>query len=174
VTQPPPLNATERRTLRELEEKRGLFLHGQAKFWRLFKRPVDPDERVKLSPPVVDVTDAPGATWPSVVNTGKHGDGQLWVTERRAVVDNRGKVLREWAWTDLADVRIIPGYLGVVFTPHTGDSVTVLRQVTNDTLVTGKDARFVRWLTVEGTYAAATGRLDEWYAALPNRMAGGR
>lgn len=164
------LNATERRTLREMQERRDFILRGRARFVRLFRHPVDDDEQVKIPPPVVDVTDAPAAAWPAIVGTGKHGDGQLWVTNRRALVDNRGEVLREWAWDDLAEVRVIPGYGGVVLTPKAGDRVTVLRQVTKDTAVHSRFAPYYRWLTVEATFAAATGRLDGWYADLPGRM----
>jgi hypothetical protein len=164
------LNSTEQHTLQEMQDRRDFILHGQAKFVRLFKHPVGKDEQVKVPPPVVDVTDAPVATWPSIIGTSKHGDGQLWVTNRRALVDNRGKVLREWSWDELADVRLIPGYGGVVFTPKAGDTVTVLRQVVKDTAVQSRYAPYYRWLTVEATFAAATGRLDEWYADLPSRM----
>lgn len=165
-----PLNSTEQHTLRTMHERRDFILHGQAKFVRLFKHPVGKDEQVKISPPVVDVTDAPAASWPSIVGTHKHGDGQLWVTNRRAVVDSRGKILREWAWDSLADVRLIPGYGGVVFTPKTGDAVTVLRRVGNNPVVQSRYVPYYRWLTVEATFAAATGRLDQWYAELPSRM----
>jgi hypothetical protein len=164
------LNSTEQHTLQEMQERRDFILHGHAKFVRLFKHPVDKDEQVKVSPPVVDVTDAPVASWPSIVGTHKHGDGQLWVTNRRALVDNRGKLLREWAWDELADVRLIPGYGGVVLTPKIGDTVAVLRQVVKDRAAQSRFAPYYRWLTVEATFAAATGRLDEWYAALPSRM----
>jgi hypothetical protein len=89
-------------------------------------------------------------------------------------MDSRGPVLREWSWDALASVRVIPGYLGVVFTPHAGEDVTVIRQVTRDTDANSKYAKFRRWLTVEGTWAAATGRLDQWYAELPARLRGSR
>lgn len=170
VTQQRSLNATEQHTLREMQQRRDFILHGQARFWRLFAHPVAADEQVKIAPPIVDITDAPAATWPSVVRGRRHGDGQLWVTNRRAFIDDRKKRLREWAWAELADVRLIPGYRGVVFTPKTGDEVTVLRQVVKDRAVQSRYAPYYRWLTVEATFAAATGRLDEWYADLPARM----
>jgi hypothetical protein len=125
-----------------MQERRSFILDGHARFWRLFKHPIGADEQVKIAPPIVDVTDAPAEAWPRIIAARKHGDGQLWATNRRAFLDNRGTVLREWSWDSLASVQVIPGYLGVVFT---------------------------RWLTVEATYAAACGRLDEWYAELPSR-----
>jgi hypothetical protein len=164
------LNSTEKHTLRHMQERRSFILDGHARFWRLFKHPIGADEQVKISPPVVDVTDAPAATWPSIVGDHKHGDGQLWVTNRRAFLDNRGTVLREWPWDSLASVQLIPGYLGVVFTPKDGDTVAVIRQVAKDTAVQSRYAPYYRWLTVEATYAAAGGHLDQWYDELPSRM----
>jgi hypothetical protein len=170
VTQPRSLNSTEKHTLRHMQERRSFILDGHARFWRLFKHPIGADEQVKIAPPIVDVTDAPAEAWPRIIAARKHGDGQLWVTNRRAFLDNRGTVLREWSWDSLASVHIIPGYLGVVFTPKVGHGVAVIRQVVKDTDVQSRYAPYYRWLTVEATYAAACGRLDEWYAELPSRM----
>jgi hypothetical protein len=166
------MSALARHILADMQQRRELLESGHARFWRLFHRPVDDTERVTLSPPAVDVKDAPATSWPTVVDSRKHGEGQLWVTDRRAVMDSRGKVLREWSWDSLAEVRIIPGYVGVLFTPYDGDTVTVVRQFVKDRSMNSRNARFARWLTVEGTWAAATGRLDEWYAALPGRLSG--
>jgi hypothetical protein len=164
--------AFARHVLADMQQRRELLESGHARFWRLFRHPVGDTERVTLSPPVVDVKDSPAVSWPTVVNSRKHGQGQLWVTDRRAVMDSRGTILREWAWDSLAEVRIIPGYVGVVFTPYDGDTVSVIRQCVKERSVNSRYAPFRRWLTVEGTWAAATGRLDEWYAALPSRLSG--
>jgi hypothetical protein len=156
-----------------MQARRELIEHGQTKFWRLFGRPVSDDERVTLSPPIVDLKEASSATWPSLVGEPTHGDGQLWVTDRRALVSNRKNVLGQWSWSDLVDVRAIPGFLGVVLTPRDSATVVVLRQVAKDTAVMAKDSAQVRWLTVEATYAAAIGELDSWYDALPSRLSRG-
>jgi hypothetical protein len=39
-----------------MQDRRELLESGEARFWRLFRRPVDDGERVTLSPPVVNVT----------------------------------------------------------------------------------------------------------------------
>lgn len=166
--------AFARHVLADMQQRRELLESGQAKFRRLFRHPVDDTERVTLSPPIVDVKDAPALIWPAVLQTRRHGEGQLWVTHRRAVMDSRGRVLREWSWDSLKEVRVITGYVGVVFTPYDSDDVTVIRQVGKDTNLTSKYAKYRRWLTVEGTWAAATGRLDQWYSELPGRLSGSR
>ncbi|HEX3907084.1 MAG TPA: hypothetical protein VHW92_04050 [Mycobacteriales bacterium] len=169
---PESLSALAQQVLSDMQDRRVLIESGQARFLRAFGRPVDDAERVTLEPPIVDVTDAPVTSWPTVVSDRKHPIGQLWVTDRRAVVAHRSRVLRAWSWGELRDVRIIPGYLGVVFTPFDGETVTVVRQTVADRRGNPDRAACKRWLTVEATHAAATGRLDEWYAELPARLAG--
>jgi hypothetical protein len=165
------LSHASRTAIEDLQSRRERIVSGGVRVFRAYQHPVDDDERVSVQPVVVSCKDAPESSWPSAIPRPRRPDGQLWVTDRRVVLAHGSQIRKQWLWSELRDVRIIAGYTGVVLVPADGDTVAVIEKVNKDPVLMPRLTPVRRWLTIEATYANARGRLDEWYAELPARMA---
>jgi hypothetical protein len=93
--------------------------------------------------------------------------GVLHTTDRRAVVFGSGlEPVREWSLTDLAAVRALGNWGGLAIV-HTGGDTELVVAVGGER-PTWQDA--AGWLKVEAAFAAASGCLAQWVAALPRRL----
>jgi hypothetical protein len=94
--------------------------------------------------------------------------GVLHATDRRAVVlDGGEEPVREWCLTDLASVSTLGNWGGLTIVHADGDTELVV--AVGPELPTWEDA--AGWLKVEAAFAAAGGRLSQWVAQLPQRLA---
>ncbi|HWE14631.1 MAG TPA: hypothetical protein VG365_14010 [Solirubrobacteraceae bacterium] len=96
--------------------------------------------------------------------------GTLHATDRRALVlDEQSEPLREWAFGELAEVAALGNWGGLVLVHPGGETELVV--AAGPEPPTWQDAS--GWLKVEAAFAAAAGRLQQWMAELPARLAVG-
>lgn len=99
---------------------------------------------------------------------GPPATGALLATDRRAVVVGEdARHAREWSLTGLAAIDALGNWGGVALVHDGGDTelvVSARRELPSWHDATG-------WLKVEAAFAAGLGRLDDWLAGLPHRLA---
>jgi hypothetical protein len=94
--------------------------------------------------------------------------GTLHATDRRAVMLGRGRrPVREWRLADLTAVRALGNWGGLTLI-HAGGETELVVAVGPSVPALGDAAG---WLKVEAAFAAAQGRLTQWMAELPERLA---
>ena len=154
------MTAGAERVLAELERWRPRFERGEVR--PEWGQPVlGADERFAVC--VAEVR-AAGLGHPTAAGT-------LHATDRRAVVlGTGGRAVREWDFAQLVAVSALGNWGGLTLVRAGGDTELIVTARLQDP--TWQDA--VGWLKVEVAFAAATGRLADWGAVLPERLAQGR
>jgi hypothetical protein len=130
-------------------------------------------EQVVIEPLHVEIATAPAGSWSCDLADSLRDDGQLWVTTSRIIVADGDGARLEWGWEAFARVQATPDFTGVVLTRRdNGGAVVLIRALTTDSGLVSRQAPIRRWLTLEATYASASGQLETWLADLPDRVAG--
>ncbi len=138
-----------------------------------------PGERFAAWVPMVGVTEqqaaAPMSAWvrrPGSTGLKGRAEGVAYATSERLLVTARRKVLYQWRWEDLFDVRVLPDFDGVVLarTADPEEVEVVAGEQRSFTINEGPRKRALRWIKVEGAFAASRGTLDEWLRAVPQRF----
>lgn len=94
--------------------------------------------------------------------------GALYVTDRRALMFDVGLApVRQWWLSDLDSVSALGNWRGLAIVRADGDTELVVAVAASSP--TWRDAS--GWLKVEAAFAAAQGRLTQWMAELPERLA---
>lgn len=94
--------------------------------------------------------------------------GVLHATNGRALVYGVGlEPIREWSFSDLGSVSALGNWRGLAIVHPGGDTELVV--AVEASTPTWEDA--AGWLKVECAFAAARGRLAQWVAELPERLA---
>jgi hypothetical protein len=152
------LDRGSRKVLAAIKDWRVKFEGGSVRVRGIRQPRLEPGERLAVRIPAV--------------GAGGSGQGRtrgfLWVTDRRAfILGNRpDDIRREWRWEDLDAVRVTPDWNGVRLSR--GGNVDV---ITSRTGGRPTPRRLGTWLKVEGGFALAQNRADEWLRELPDRLA---
>lgn len=100
-------------------------------------------------------------------------EGLAYGTSERLILASGRTVKRSWEWSQLSEVAVLPGYLGVLLRTEDDVADAVHRvDIPHDLLAPQPWATGAEWLKVEGCFAASQGRLDAWLAGLPARVLG--
>jgi hypothetical protein len=170
----------------ELAGWREKFEAGGIRLWGLRQPKLESGERFAGRVIRVGVAErdlnVPMAEWAARAGStglaGKPTGAAFATSERVFVVGNRPTdVIREWRWRDVASVGLLPVAVGVVIRRDLDlPEADVLASEWNPLVVASRPdpgKLLVRWLKVEGAFAAWRGGLDAWFAALPGRVEAG-
>jgi hypothetical protein len=149
---------TPEAVLGEIEQWQLRFERGELRPSVAGRPELAPDERFAVH---VGGVRAAGLGCPSA-------DGGLHATDRRAIVFGTGRApVREWSLADLASVSALGNWGGLALVHAGGDTELVV--AVKPQRPTWQDA--AGWLKVEAAFAVASGRLTQWLAELPPRLA---
>lgn len=165
----------EERVLAEVDRWVPRFLAGKARDLALLGPKLRPGERFGVKLLGVGVSRVSAHDPLRDIDTGKEVLGLAYGTSERLLVANLGRVKREWEWSRLDDVSLLPGYSVVVLRPDAPDAqVEAVHRVRipPDLFAQKPHVVAARWLCLEGCFAAARGELQQWRAGLPARVRG--
>ena len=188
---PPPLNPKnlplgQRPIAKELIKLRQTFASGGLSK-RGLGQPVDyaADERLLVAVPFVARGSVFGPAEPPelvhceyLVRPDKllmnHVEGKLFVTDRRAVlVGNRRKVVSQWWWRDLVDVRMLRNFAGIHFITPTSDVGSEAALYVDRPWLKWQPShrKVATWLlSAIGAYVLSSGKdYDAWLAEVPRK-----
>lgn len=169
TTSPIPLSRAARSVVRTMTRRCERIADGQRLVFPAVPYVLGPGEQVVIEPIRVEIATAPAENWFGEVANTLLVDGQLWATTSRVIVAGREGPALEWRWEAFGDVHATPDFGGVVLTRRDNDGAVVLiRGIATDSALLSRQTPVRRWLTIEATYAAATGRLEAWLADLPD------
>ena len=165
----------EDRVVRRVQRWAPRFVAGELKDRGLFRPPYEPGERFACKLPHAAFQRLPGYAPAAAAQVDRRqpATGLVYATDRRVLLADRGRVSREWRWTDLARVEVVSGFVGALLARDRGDAeVDGLVDVERPAGFDLDAARYpARWVQLEACHAAAHDRLDDWLAALPGRLA---
>lgn len=177
------LRPTDIQVLEAIAAWRQTFEAARLPMWGIRQRKLDPGERLAVKIVSVgaverDLRGRPDEWGPRPGSTGLSGKplGAPFVTSRRLFIVGNGKnTVREWYWSDLYAVSVIPGWTGVAMRPS-ADAVTgdvVAREWSRGVIFSEPNRRklAIDWLKAEGTFGASRGEMDAWCERLPSRLA---
>ncbi len=159
----PGFGRTERAALAALDTWRTKFEIGMLKPRMLWPPPLQDGERF-------------GGWIAGIAAAGSGSEparGALFFTDRRAFLSTgrrrrpgRFTPAREWRWAEVDGVIALPRRAGVRLSSGGNEDL-----LTNATASRPAPRRGVQWLQVEGAFALAHGRVDEWLGELAERLA---
>ena len=149
------------------------YRRGRVRDWALLSPKLRKGERFGAKLGSIGISRLPEVNPLSGID--QYGDvkGLAYGTSQRLVIANAGRIKRFWEWSEVEDVLVVTGYVGVVLRTAP-DQAEAVHQVhlPHDMWPARPEVLAARWLAIEGCFQDSRGRLDDWLARLPQRVLG--
>lgn len=161
----------EERLLARVQEWAPRFVQGRVKDRALLRPGLRDGERFGAKLGSIAVSRVPAGDPLGSIDRAQPPIGLAYGTSERLVLADGGRIKRYWEWSQLEEVLVLTGYVGVVLRTDSdqADAVHHVR-LRYDPFARRPEVIGARWLALEGCFQASRGRLDAWLERLPGRV----
>lgn len=161
----------EERLLVHVQDWVPRFLAGQLKDRALLRPTLREGERFGAKVGSIAVSRVPARDPLIGVDRSSTPIGIVYGTSERLIVANGGRVKRSWEWSQVAEVLVLTGYVGVAVDTGGEDAEAVHHvKLQYDPFAPPPYVLGARWIAMEACFRASRGELDAWLERLPGRV----